>query len=61
MSGAMEELCDLIHSLPEGEREQILGELGARASLPQARREVIRTPLPTREVGSNVHSEIEWV
>ncbi|MBD0691149.1 hypothetical protein BG452_33930 [Streptomyces sp. CBMA123] len=63
----MSELCDLLHSLPEGEREPVLGALGmtrARggpARPMEARQGGQRTPLPAARSAPGIESSIEWV
>ncbi len=68
MGDTVSELCDLIHSLPEGEREFVLGALGMShapggpAPAPrEARQGGQRTPLPAARSTSGIESSIEWV
>lgn len=68
MSDTVSELCDLLHSLSEGERELVLGALGmTRApggpalALREARQGGQRTPLPAARSAPGIESSIEWV
>lgn len=62
------ELCDLLHSLSESERELVLGALGM-SSAPdgssgpsrEARQGGRRTPLPAARSAPGIESSIEWV
>lgn len=68
MGDTVSELCDLLHSLPEGERELVLGALGMTRApggpapvLGEARQSGRRTPLPAARSAPGIESSIEWV
>ncbi len=68
MGDTVSELCDLLHSLSEGEREAVLGALGMTrapggpaAFVREARQGGRRTPLPAARSAPGIESSIEWV
>ncbi|MFD8698779.1 hypothetical protein [Kitasatospora purpeofusca] len=68
MSDTVDELCDLLHSLPEGERELVLGALGLTRAPDgptptpgKARQGGRRTPLPAARSAPGIETSIEWV
>lgn len=67
MGDTVSELCDLLHSLPEGERELVLGALGMTrapgdpAHPREARQGGQRTPLPAARSAPGIETSIEWV
>ncbi|RKT17982.1 hypothetical protein BX285_2391 [Streptomyces sp. 1114.5] len=68
MGDTVSELCDLLHSLPEGERELVLGALhmtraqdGPAPAAGKARQGGQRTPLPAARSAPGIESSIEWI
>lgn len=68
MGGTVRELCDLLHSLPEDERQLVLGALNLTrapdepaAPTGKARQTGQRTPLPAARSAPGIESSIEWV
>ncbi|RGD59601.1 hypothetical protein DR950_19020 [Kitasatospora xanthocidica] len=68
MGDTLGELCDVFHSLPEGERQLVLGALGVTrapggpAPAPrEARQRGRKTPLPAARSAPDIESSIEWV
>lgn len=68
MGGTVGELCDLLHTLSEDERELVLGALfvtrapdGPAPSSGKARQGGQKTPLPAARSAPGIETSIEWV